>query len=111
MKDYIRAGVELADGWRIADGKGLATAGTICCPLGTAFGVASLTREWKAALAAQLVRQVDAIEPPIHVNIHYRRTELINTKDGAVTNGRIADADRTMNTIKAIVDSKVLNSD
>jgi hypothetical protein len=52
--------VELADGWAIADGKGLATAGTIHCPLGTVFGIASLTDAHKDALAAQLRKQTQA---------------------------------------------------
>ena len=114
-QDYIKSGIELADDWRIADGKGLATAGTICCPLGTAFGVASLTREWKAALAAQLVRQVDAIGgadkefiSALLLNVFRDATSIDDCRTMPPGRYEVEGPDRTMNTIKVVVDSKVL---
>lgn len=104
-QDYIRKAVELADGWHLN---------------GEAFGtpndgpdlddIKNITQQDKDALAAQLVRQLDAsnscslfVHPPVGDSPGYARIlgvrELKVRKEGD---------DRTMNTIKAIVDSGVL---
>ena len=58
------------------------------------------------ALAAQLVRQVDALEPSVVVTIGDRHTEVLEMHGVNRTTVRLYN--RTMNTIRAIVDSKVL---
>jgi hypothetical protein len=97
-QDYIKAAVELADGWDMVG------------PQIIGEGAITLTRTNQMildALAAHLVRQVDAT--------HYL-FESRNDGEAIVCNcdgsGKITKAsepyDRTRNTIKAIVDSGVL---
>ena len=87
-QDYIKAAVELADGWTYHDGD--------CSHEETErwFIGCKLPQVWLDALAAQLVRQVDAIDGE---KIHNDFIQI-----------GVGPKDRTMNTIKAIVDSKVL---
>ena len=59
----------------------------------------------KDLIAAQLVRQVDALDD-IRCDVDSRYSEVWD--DGQQTLGKCIGDDRTMNTIKAIVDSKVL---
>ena len=60
----------------------------------------------KDALAAQLVRQVDALTGCLELVVFDGES---NTMDQANSVGCAQGQDRTMNTIKAIVDSGVLN--
>ena len=111
-QEYIRTAVELAKHWW--------GAGT------DAFGPSDFhrpyvslavdspdTRFFLDALAAQLVRQVDALDTPDTVEIThdsvwvgYRSKNNESWKRTRRTKSR----DRTMNTIKAIVDSGVLTT-
>ncbi len=110
MNDYIRKAVELADGWRIRSGMNIET-GSIWLIQGPDKFLSCLVSEPKSymldALAAQLVRQVDALRTP--------SASVITSDLGSITiwrNRQILAAsindDRTTNTIKAIVDSGVL---
>ena len=108
MNNYIRKAVELADGWRYHHD-------TFWGPLHINWNEGDeLPDELKTlmfdALAAQLVRQLDAsnscslfVHPPVYNSPGYARIlgigELSVRQEGN---------DRTMNTIKAIVDSEVL---
>lgn len=103
---YIRKAVELADGWSLRKD-------TLTTPTGY-FGRPE-DQETRDALAAQLVRQ---IESPKYIAEFY-----LDMARGHVAVRRIVDIDeaidvsacyaegRTMNTIKAIVDSGVLEND
>lgn len=100
---YVQKGVELCpdvypwDYWK----RNLAYAGD--------------SEEWHQihsdALAAQLVRQVDAInrEPLLYCNIRYDSTSISEVHTGKILGRCKGTNDRTMNTIRAIVDSKVLS--
>jgi len=104
MTDYMRKAVELAYGWGFTDDG----------YIHDHHGMVSMQQRDKDALAAQLVRQVDATE-------HYC---FDSNCDGAALVSQTWDDpnpehwkdiaffdvvdDRTMNTIKAIVDSGVL---
>lgn len=92
-QDYIREAVKLADGWNPHGGWGAT--------------VVQGRSNQKAldALAAQLVRQVDATND-YWVNID-NESSCVNFHSG-VNQCAACDDDRTMNTIKAIVDSGVL---
>lgn len=91
---YIKCAVELADGWSPHGGWG-----------DTALNCDSANQRALDALAAQLVRQVDALsEPTPDVIIHNGMTHIGWLHDAKQSHG----SDRTMNTIKAIVDSGVL---
>ena len=102
MTDYIRKAVELADGWHLN---------------GTVFGtpndgpdlddIKNITQQDLDALAAQLVRQVDAIERWI-VDAECDGTDILDDYDRGSLKAQALGPDRTMNTIKAIVDSGVL---
>jgi len=110
MNDIIRKAVELADGWRIsADRLGV-------------FYDESNQFSWfveddvpqfiKDALAAQLVRQVDTLTS-IWVDLDMYGTAKLWEWNGK-RKSRIEkanDEDRTMNTIKTIVESKVLENE
>ncbi len=111
-QDTIRKAVELADGW---------TSGTVGITLPSdgirlydhpITGPMSLEQFWLDALAAQLVRQVDALNPDYLFTCDEDHDAYVYdvTHDKAdldhITEG--TGGDRTMNTIKAIVDSKVL---
>ena len=116
-EDYIRKAVSLADGWDITENS------AITIPNGGDNWFVDwpmvYLNDWPDyglqfvvdALAAQLVRQVDAIEAPKHPD---RPSAFYSTPHecqvwmrGKVASVKTAD-DRTMNTIKAIIDSKVL---
>ena len=106
--DYIRAAVKLADRWAIYmpgqfvnSNEGLA----VESPCGY-MGVLDATPELLDALAAQLVRQVDAANK-FHLATFVEFTDIRSDNDLKRV-ARVEDGDRTMNTIKAIVDSKVL---
>ena len=110
-QDYIRAGVELADGFDITDG-------------GKGFGLTIRKldgEDWtwcfgdvkdpptflKDALAAQLVRQVDALGF-LDCDIDGGGTSIICPSNSEVAPIRVWGDNRAMNTIKVVVDSKVL---
>lgn len=122
-EEYLRAGVEQADGWSCTE-----YAGTKQAYLDSAGG--SLWRahddeEWPLsdlpqimldALAAQLVRQVDKVLDdwrllelfPGHTAVRVVEKELGENNYRGRDLGACYGDDRAMNTVKAIVDSKVL---
>ena len=112
--NYIKAAVELADGWRISKG------GDVHAPIDgwpEGFLLPEVGPFAKDALAAQLVRQVDALDGYfVGVGCEFdeaNRAAVYGPKFKACHGYLISDEsgpDRTMNTIKAIVDSGVLVS-
>jgi hypothetical protein len=102
-----RKAVELADGWSFSGNDTVFINGS-----STLWKPDKLPQHYLDALAAQLVRQVDALSPGIVITSDFSGCCLIvsddddwfagDSKVGPKTN------DRTMNTIKAIVDSGVL---
>jgi len=96
-EEYIRKAVELADGWVLGRNDVLHS------PCGY---FADLTDQPVLdALAAQLVRQVDATDASWVVTTS--KDAHVMTDDG-IQAAQAIGPDRTMNTIKAIVDSGVL---
>lgn len=94
MDDLIRKAIELADDWDVS----------FYDYIDSIFGI-TITDD---ALAAQLVRQVDALGDKCHYEV------FTNAADTTIKHqlGMMAASfgkDRTMNTIKAIVDSGVLS--
>lgn len=115
MTDYIRKAVDLADGWQTTR---LGDQSIVVFvphpepkpkPHGELLRIGLLTDPHvKDALAAQLVRQVDANEL-FEVSIRRNFTSTVAYEDDFWVNKSISESpDRTMNTIHAIVDSKVL---
>ena len=107
-QDYIRKAVELADGWNEVGDHFHA----VHIPdLGDCAVHHGIPSQWMVdALAAQLVRQVDALTTH-HVVSRSGEVRVIKfdaDEDEASTKGSAYGTDRTMNTIKAIVDSKIL---
>lgn len=112
-QEYICKGIELADGWdltHIYAGEDIAAYN----PNGKEYPEASFVLQTPSqsgndALAAQLVRQVDAIDGCEVIVDPYVVHVFVAYKTGvkrAIGTGH--SDDRTMNTIKAIVDSGVL---
>lgn len=107
--DYIKVAVELADGWR-------ATAGGCQSPSGRYCWIEDPDQETVDALAAQLVRQVDALpidadgNEPAMVELDHGEVRVYNfdIPPPAANVTAVCGPDRTLNTIKAIVDSGVL---
>jgi len=113
MTDYIREAVELADGW---DNYKHKDTGEYLGPIYGAFPIGTFAINLVGnyppildALAAQLVRQVDAIGSGSGVWIFSSYCEVHNEYCLQTTRTHENTDDRTMNTIKAIVDSGVLN--
>ena len=112
MADYIRKAIELADGFDLTEDQ-------LTFPSGHYFTVKSDAdiRDWMLdGLAAQLVRQVVALPREfhgdtqvrgVHMIIHPEASTYISTESNWLSRD---DDDVTMNTIKAIVDSGVLNN-
>ncbi len=102
-QDYIKAGIELADGWSIKGDTG------IYGPDGFRMGWVDKPFQFGLdALAAQLVRQVDE-----HHEVFAKRTKTHVCSalvDGGNSLAMQRGPDRTMNTIKAVVDSGVLEA-
>ena len=96
-EDYIKQAIELADGWSISEGR-------FFVPPFFNLSTEQLQQSDLDALAAQLVRQVDALGY-VEILIFACGTEV--RLSGQEHVARIASG-RTMNTIKAIVDSGVL---
>ena len=99
-QDYIKKAVELADGWYWGVND-LVDPPPELRPIGPVND--TLPQIYLDALAAQLVRQVDATDYEIRMQlcaatIFYAGDEF----------WQLGGKGRTMNTIKAIVDSKVL---
>lgn len=117
MNDIIRKAVELAHGWSFAD-TGFED-DDIVESLSGYRGSITATPELKDALAAQLVRQVDALddyivsigneEQPNRVVIYGPKFRLFRGK--IVDGGDVDGPDRTMNTLRVIVESKVLEAE
>jgi len=104
-EDYIRIkkAVGLADGWKI-DPNGIWPP----FPFPAYADIKDTQPIILDALAAQLVRQVDSLDKYV---VHAFSTRTAVRTSGPLMD--IADAkgpDRTMNTIKAIIDSKVLKA-
>lgn len=107
MNDTIRKAIELADGVYLDEYSHL-------IGMGSAVFIDDLQQYHLDSLAAQLVRQVDALDR-IHVSTIPAGSEIwerVEADDGGwdgVQNlGSAQGPDRTLNTIKAIVDSGVL---
>jgi len=109
-QDYIRTAVELADGWEIIGNDVVFSDGWLAHE--PRFLNYSLPEWAKDALAAQLVKQVDALDDFWVDSDNYGTAKVwIGDLDGPKS--RIAksnDDNRSMNTIKVIVDSKVIES-
>lgn len=103
MTDYIRKAVELADGFDLTENQ-------LTFPSGHYFTVDSEMdiRDWMMdCVAAQLVRQVDALGAGYECWWLDADTCLVLIPGQETV--KVVGANRTMNTIKAIVDSGVLN--
>ena len=98
-QDYIRKAAKLADGWSISHDD------YYFGPDIVGSHVSRIGQSAKDTLAAQLVRQVDALDD-IRCDIDSRYCEVWG--EGQQTLGKCISDDRTMSTIKAIVDSEVL---
>ena len=111
MSDLTRKAVELADGW-FYDETNPRDADVFVATYNGLADVGYIKDQWVLdALAAQLVRQVDAL-PDLWVCIEDDRTSIQHNDDGTVAQlMQMEKPDRTMNTIKAIVDSGVLESE
>jgi len=109
-EEYIRRAVELADGFEWDDEHHIAQLPDEWI----AFDGNSLPQYFLDALAAQLVRQVDDIsgETTFFFTSQYDGVYLwagdYNAEAGRRDVFKAASQDRTANTIKAIVDSRVL---
>ena len=115
--NYIKAAVELADGFEYK-GNETTMAGSVRPFVETPIGFLSVS--WDAfiktpayldALAAQLVRQVDELPAQYYYHVEALRDETtVYESHGSCDSnkGMAFGPDRTMNTIKAIVDSGVL---
>ena len=98
-RDLIRKAVELADGWFMQSN------GSVFCPaVPEKCYPLSGTGPMADLLAAQLVRQVDAALPRYGVCVFDDET-VVECRPAHVC---VSGPHRTMNTIKAIVDSEVL---
>lgn len=106
---YIRAGVELADGFSTDEDD-----------FDVYAALSPRGQRWLDALAAQLVRQVLATNKTYLIETLGRNRDFTTKfffyaeKTGPISDDHpdpivISGKDHTMNTIKAIVDSKVLN--
>lgn len=110
MKDYIRKAVELV-GWLDEDDEGE----YLQIPQAPTSAyldeiLAPCEQYLLDALAAQLVRQVDALRTSDHELEFWQRKGIAWIENhGDVPISREDGPDRTMNTIKAIVDSGVLS--
>ena len=103
-EEYIKKGVELAEGWH---DKNDAHSSRIFVESCEGYrGVLPGSKELLDALAAQLVRQVDS-HPDAEIETYFMQT-IVRVKSAPTI---VEGPDRTMNTIKAIVDSEVLDND
>ena len=101
-KNILKKAVELADGW------GLTHDGFVFGPQIVGTHVDRMGQPAKDALAAQLVRQVDAL-PCGELEVWVRRnTAWVEHEDGGRPIPRYDGIDRTENTITVVVESKEL---
>ncbi len=99
-REYIRKAVELADGFQLTgDGKHFSLPHGNYLP-----AIKNCPQQYLDALAAQLVRQVDATNYEVRMQA-CATTIFYGGKEFWQLGGK----GRTMNTIKAIVDSGVLS--
>jgi hypothetical protein len=104
--DYIRKAVELADGWDLAEGQ-------LTLPNGKFTYVTKndFPQYYLDALAAQLVRQVDALEGYWILHDGHGMAIIHSNRIDDGFPQRVQNSDRTLNTIRCIVDSGVLDTD
>jgi len=102
MNDLIRKAVELADGWRINK------MGNIQAPCVHRSSIDRPLKPVLDALAAQLVRQVDATAF-YYVVTGPSRSAVVEGASSKNVIGLCEAQDRTLNTLKAIVESGVLD--
>lgn len=107
--DYIKAGVELAEGWEpcLYEGTGEMYAAEV---FDIGDQVYPEEQHHKDALAAQLIRQVDAISTDKLYFQSDTEDVTVHTGEEFVSPVIVAGPDRSMNSIRAIVDSGVLKS-
>ena len=99
-QEYIKEGVELADGFS------LISEGVIHIEGSGSFVMGLSWPKWfKAALAAQLTEQVDATD--YRLDIGPTGTVLYELQGGMFESPGL-NSDRAMNTIKVVIDSKVI---
>lgn len=108
--EIIRKAVELADGWGITMWSGRPM---VHCPIDDVdgFHIDHLPNLFLDSLAAQLVRQVDALTNP-DVGLQLCRGVSvvdIYLPDSPLRQAAVDGPDRTMNTLRAIVESGVLD--
>ncbi|KKM71033.1 hypothetical protein LCGC14_1434620 [marine sediment metagenome] len=102
-QDYVRKAVKLADGWQLTnDEEYVIPPYGGYCP-----SIMNFERLFFDALAAQLVRQVDALNN-IDVDCYGERIYLRVWSGLHRKEVEVVGTNRTMNTIKAIVDASVL---
>ena len=98
-EDYIKKGVELADGWSLwSNGISLPN-GNLRLFIDPIIGTMKLEQYWLDALVAQLKRQVDSVDGN-SVAEYKRSTQVFFEFVFIKRKGN----NRTMNTLKAIVD-------
>ncbi len=105
-QDYIRKAVELADGWGYSHTQ---PDQWVTWPQTQNFPFSMFPQVAKDALAAQLVRQLDesgrggfySVPGAAEVQWEHNNSDELNTS-------YVKGNDRTMNTLRAIVDSEVL---
>ncbi len=103
-QDYVHKAVKLADGWQLTnDEEYVIPPYGGYCP-----SIMNFERLFFDALAAQLMRQVDALGG-IDFDCHVGRVYLRTWRGFHRNEVEAVGPDRTMNTIKAIVDSDVLS--
>ena len=108
-QDYIRKAIELADGWAAKNHhKHTDEEIIVYSEYGYWCFVETAQTVLLDALAAQLVRQVDAAGG-YAVIVHAASTSIVGANDPPIFKHVTYANDRTMNTIKAIVDSGVLS--
>jgi hypothetical protein len=108
MTDYIRKAVELADGY-----KWLHRDQVEIPDLNNAV-LRPFEQQWFLdALAAQLVRQAPGVASDFAVYQYPIGVSVVDCRDNSAEReiAKVCGPDRTMNTIKAIVDSGVLSAD
>lgn len=109
-EEYIRKAVGLAKGWQVDESLAphVLTDGDIVAESLSGYkGALPSTRELMDALAAQLVRQVHDLSP-VRASIYIvPASTTVYTKDGGDFKVEFEDS-QAMNTIKAIIDSKML---
>ncbi len=104
--EHIRKAVELADGWTMA------SSSVVQPPTKhLAMSIHNPSTWILDALAAQLVRQVDALDSNLIAFGSASTGQAMVYRDALAGDVVIVDeGDRTMNTIKAIIESKALES-